>query len=289
MNHTPRVFAVVNQKGGVGKTTTAVNLAHGLAKRCYDQRADGRPDQVLLVDFDAQGNCAHSLGIYPNGKNLAHVLSGASSVRDNLLLADRQADGLPRPNLWLIPSDQELAQAKSRLIMQEAVQNTLAMIDPTQRNGERIPLVQVMRERLGAITPLFRYVIIDCPPAHDVLMNAVYDLADAAIVPVKVDYLSTIGARQNIENIRQAQLAGIAIRIHTVVPTFYVKRQIQDNQILEALQQAYGVQTVAEPIPRNQTVAEAAASGGMTLLEYAPDSPAAQAYTALVERVYHER
>jgi cellulose biosynthesis protein BcsQ len=121
-------------------------------------------------------------------------------------------------------------------------------------------------------------------------MNAVYNLAQAAIVPVKVDYLSTVGAGQNIENIRKAQVSGINIRIHTVVPTFYVPRQVQDNMMLQALTDAYGVQTVAEPIPRSQPVAEAAASGGgMTLQEYAPESPATIAYRALAERIYYER
>jgi len=284
-----RIFAVVNQKGGVGKTTTAITLGYELARLCREDPQPGAPSKyVLIVDFDSQGNCAHALGLHPNGENLANVLLGSGSVRDNLLLADRSGDGLPRPNLWLLPSDQQLAGVKTRLIMREAVQSAMAMMEPDE-GGEQVPILEIMRSQIGPVAERFAYVLIDCPPSHDAFMNAVYNLAQAAIVPVKVDYLSTVGAAQNIENIRKAQMSGINIRIHTVVPTFFVQRQVQDNMMLVALQNAYGVRTVAEPIPRSQPVAEAAASGGgMVLQEYAPDSAAAVAYRRLGERVYYE-
>jgi chromosome partitioning protein len=284
-----RVFAVVNQKGGVGKTTTSITLAYELARLCQEDPQPGAPSKhVMIIDFDSQGNCAHSLGLHPNGKNLANVLLGTGTVRDNLLSADRSDEGLPRPNLWLLPSDQQLAAVKTRLIMREAVQGAMSMID-LQESSEQVPIVEIMRTEIGPIADRFAFVLIDCPPSHDAFMNAVYNLAQAAIVPVKVDYLSTVGASQNIENIRKAQVSGISIRIHTVVPTFYVQRQVQDNLMLEALQDAYGARTVAEPVPRSQPVAEAAASGGgMTLQEYAPDSPAASVYQKLARRIYYE-
>jgi len=284
-----RIFAVVNQKGGVGKTTTAITLAYELARLCREDPAPDAPSEhVLIIDFDSQGNCAHSLGLHPTAQNLANVLLGTGTVRENLLNADRSDEGLSRPNLWLLPSDQQLAAVKTRLIMREAVQSAMSMMNP-QESYEQVPILEVMRAQIGPVVDRFAFVLIDCPPSHDAFMNAVYHLAQAAIVPVKVDYLSTVGASQNIENIRRAQVSGINIRIHTVVPTFYVQRQVQDNLMLEALQNAYGVRAVAEPVPRSQPVAEAAASGGgMTLPEYAPDSPAAIAYRNLAQRIYYE-
>jgi chromosome partitioning protein len=289
MTEKTRMFAIVNQKGGVGKTTTTISLAYALAKLCReDPQADAPSEHVLIIDFDSQGNCAHSLGLHPNGENLANVLIGSGSVRDNLLNADRSDEGLPRSNLWLLPSDQQLANIKTRLIMREAVQSAMSLME-LEESGDQGSIVEVMRTQIGPVVDRFAYVLIDCPPSHDAFMNAVYNLAQAAIVPVKVDYLSTVGAGQNIENIRKAQMSGINIRIHTVIPTFYVSRQVQDNMMLEALVKAYGSQTVTEPIPRSQPVAEAAASGGgMTLQEYAPDSPAADAYRMIAERIYYE-
>jgi chromosome partitioning protein len=285
MNNKSRVFAIVNQKGGVGKTTTAVNLAHGLAMKCQHSDAG----HVLLIDFDAQGNCAASLGVRSDNTNIADVLIGQGSLKESLVSASRADNGLPRPNLWLLPSDQKLAEVKTELIMQEALNNAMTIMRPDQNGRQVVALLNLLETKIGPLAQRFAYTIIDCPPAHDALTNAVYQLADAAIVPVKLDFLSAIGAGQHIENVRAAQVRGINIAIHTVVPTFYMSRQVQDKQVLESLRSTYGVKVVADPIPKNQVVPEATASGGgMTLFEYAPKSPAALAYARLVERVYDD-
>jgi chromosome partitioning protein len=279
-----RIFAVVNQKGGVGKTTTAITLADGLARRLQKDGSDGH---VLLIDFDAQGNCATAIGVTPKDGSLADVLTGTVKVTDALVSADRADDDLPRPNLWLLPSDQRLADAKTQLLMQEALNSAMSIMRP-KKSYDTVPLLNLLEERLGAFAERFAYVIIDCPPAHDAFSNAVYQMADAAIVPVKLDYLSAVGAGQHVENVREAQMSGIEIKIHTVVPTFFIKRQVQDRQVLESLQNTYGKELVAKPIPKNQVIPESAASaGGMTIFEYAPDSPAAAAYDALVGRIYN--
>jgi chromosome partitioning protein len=284
MSAKSKIFAVVNQKGGVGKTTTAINLAHGLAIKCQLEERG----HVLLIDFDAQGNCATSLGVRPNETDLADVLVGRGTLKESLVPTNRVEQGLQRPNLWLLPSTQKLAEVKTELVMQEALTSAMTIMRPDQNGRETVALLNLLEAKIGPLAGRFAFTVIDCPPAHDALSNAVYQLADAAIVPVKLDYLSAVGASQHIENVRKAQVSGINIAIHTVVPTFYVSRQVQDNQVLESLKRTYGVNKVAEPIPKNQVVPESAASGGgMTLFEYAPGSPAARSYAKLVERVYH--
>ena len=102
-----RVLAVANRKGGVGKTTTAITLAHGLARRI--EAAGGR---VLLVDFDPQGNVATSLKLESREHDLADLLLDRCTFRDCIISADRAGDGFPRPNLFVIPSSDSLAEAK---------------------------------------------------------------------------------------------------------------------------------------------------------------------------------
>ena len=294
-----KIFAVVNRKGGVAKTTTAIQLAHGLALKLLqpiDSEKEGEGGQiteingqtyqvnghVLLVDLDPQGNCATSLGVPTNGADVGDLLTGKQTLNKTVISADRSEDGFARPNLWLLPATTRLAEAKQELILS----NFMTMMN-ARRSADAVPLLEVLQERLGRAVDRFSYVIIDCPPTLDALSNAVYHFADAAVVPVKLDYLSAAGAAQHVSDIRQAQTEGIDINIHTIVPTFYVPRQVLDQNILDALKKSYGNRRVAEPIPKSQAVAEAPAfRGGATLFEYAPQSSATQAYERLVERIH---
>lgn len=280
-----KVYAIVNRKGGVGKSTTAITLAHGLARRLAHQ-VDGRWEvsgHVLLIDLDPQSNCATILGLDPGEADIGALLAGRQEPADSVISADRSEAGFPRVNLWLIPSSTDLVNAKQELILANFMQMMTA-----RQHKNAVPLLDVLETRLGILRDRFDYILIDCPPNLDALSNAVYHFADAAIVPVKVDYLSAAGAAQHVSDIRQAQMEGIAINIDTIVPTFFVPRQLLDRQILAALQETYGAHHVAEPIPKAQAVAEAPAfRGGATLYEYAPDSPATLAYEKLVERIYH--
>jgi len=276
-----KAIAIVNRKGGVGKTTTAITLAHGLARKLGD---DGR---VLIVDLDPQGNVALSLGLSSNGQDVSDLLMGDASLRDCVLSASQvQADGLKRPNLFVIPSSDKLATAKLQLVSQETIAVVAARFEG-KRYDDIATVDNLLVDKLGPAKSVFDFIILDCPPSLDMLGNAVYHYADEAIVPVKVDFLGSAGTVRHTENIIAAQQSGIEIRISLVVPTFVHPRQVLAQEVIEALIRRYGKNRVAFPIPASVKIEQAPAQGGKTVFEYAPDSAPAAAYEKLVERVYH--
>lgn len=280
MDQRARIFAVVNRKGGVGKTTTAVTLGHGLAQALADR------GHVLLVDLDPQGNVAHSLGLAPNGRDLAYVLTGEVPVEEAILSADRSATGGPaRPNLWVLPASDALADAKLSLVANAALSSVMDQFGG--RGPRAVPTNQLLATHLAKAVSAFNYIILDCPPSLDMLGTAIYHFADEAIVPVKVDYLGVGGTARHTQNIIEAQARGINIRVGVIVPTFVRPREILARQMLAALVESYGASRVAEPIPHSVALEQAPAAGGLTVFEYAPDSAPAEAYWKLVERIHH--
>jgi len=297
-----RIFAVVNRKGGVAKTTTAVTLAHGLSRKLmFKLQPENRVHvddverlfsykgqdyfingHVLLIDLDPQGQCAASLGIDPGNADLGQVLMGKQPLAQAVVSADRAAAGYPRPNLWLIPSSSSLERAKVELTLQAA--NPFSSGD----DGAEAYVRRLLVRRLGLLMARFAYIIIDCPPTLDLFSRAVYQFADAAIVPVKPDYLSMEGMGKHLTDLREAQLRGIDIGIHTIVPTFFVGRQRLDRQLLAALTQTHA-DFLVDPIPRSQLVAEAPAHQ-QTLFEFDPRfrNPATIAYKNLVNKVFED-
>lgn len=279
MEKKARIFAVVNRKGGVGKTTTAVTLGHGLARKI---EGDGH---VLIVDLDPQGNVATSLGLNTNGKDIAGVLTGQVPVEENILHADRSDQGGPsRPNLWVLPASDALADAKLTLVANAALGSVLNQFGG--RSSQAVPTDRLLQTHLAKAVATFDYIILDCPPSLDMLGTAIYYFADEAIVPVKVDYLGVGGAARHTQNIIKAQAEGIDIRVGYIVPTFVRAREVLARQMLQALIDSYGKSRVAAPIPQSVVVEQAPAAGGLTLFEYAEDSLPTQSYWKLVEKVY---
>ena len=279
---TAYVYTVENRKGGVAKTTTAVTLGYGLSKRLQEE-GGGR---VLIVDLDPQGDTARALGLQPEGRCLSYVLTGEGTLRDNIMSADREAEGGPsRPNLFVLPASDNLREAKETLLSQLTVNMVMAQIRGREGNNGVVPMIDVLNERLGPAKQVFDYIILDCPPTLDMLQEAVHNFADAAIVPVKADFHSTSAVGRHTRNILDDQAGGISISIKAIVPTFVDMRLRLTRSMIEQLKRTYG-NLLSEPVPNTVRVAEAPASGVLTVIEYAPKSRASNAYLLLVDLVY---
>lgn len=278
------VLSVENRKGGVGKTTTALVLGIGLARQLHE---DGGGN-ILIVDMDPQGDAARGLGLDPGERCVSNILLGDGSIdllRANVMPADRSRTGGPsRPNLYVIPATDRLSEAKEDILTEFALLAARAM--RTRRSSNDQNLVDILDRKLGLAKQAFTYIIIDCPPTLDLFQQAIHQFADYAIVPVKLDFHGASATGRHTDNIIQDQAEGIEITIAAIVPTFVDARLNLTKAMMDNLTRVYGRKVIAEPIVSTVRVAEAPASGGLTILEYMPDSPAAIAYQDLVDRLY---
>jgi chromosome partitioning protein len=242
-----RRIAIVNQKGGTGKTTTAGNLGVGLSMR---------EKKVLLVDFDPQG--ALSIWFDVNSdRNLFDLMSGRSSP-------DRCIYKL-RENLFLLPGDRRLSRIQAKF-------------DTSWWD-------QIVSRESVEPGP-FDYVMMDCPPSWSILSRFAVTVAGEVFLPVSMDYLSMIGIRQVIEGVGDiVDENGAAPDIELVVPTLYDRRQKKSREILKVLRWHFG-RRVTEPIRVNVSLSEAI-SYHQSIFEYAPESHGASDYEKLVRRVEH--
>lgn len=281
------VIAIANNKGGTGKTSTACNLADGLAKKLMGP--DGRPTGgVLIIDLDPQGNVADFFGarsvVYdgirnPDGKCISQLLTGRSSFRDSLVSLNRPKAGLNRPNLYMIPAGRELELVAEELL----IRDTLTRRSPGRGD---IPLENVLVERLAPADGTFDYIILDCPPKLDILKIPVYRYADQVIVPTKTDFLSVAGTAEHtadLDNLIRSNT--VTTQISFIVPTMVRDSQVSDREMTADLVRTYGRRMMADPIPLSVKVKESPGAGGRSIFEYDARSAPALAYASLVEKV----
>jgi chromosome partitioning protein len=252
------IIAIANQKGGVGKTTTAVSLACGLAEQ-------GR--KVLLVDSDPQGNASSSLGV--------------NRVELKLSLYDAMIDERPlnevildsgRPNLYLVPAKVELAGAEAEL-------SAAAHSRPEDRPAFRLKSV------LEQVTGQYEFILVDCPPTLGQLTINALSAADGVIIPIQCEYLALEGLTQ-LKNTIDLIVSGLnpKLQIFGIVMTMYDGRTRLALDVVEEVKQYFPEQIFNTVVPRSVRLSEAP-SHGQSIFEYDPTSRGAQAYRALSREV----
>ena len=245
-----RKIAIALTKGGVGKTTTAVNLAAGLA--LAGQR-------VLLVDVDTQGQSARSLGLQP-AAGLAELAAGEATPEQAIILA--------RSNLWLLGGGRALANLK-RLITRKDF------------GGE-----QTLAETLAPMEGSYDVVVLDTAPGWDALSVNVLFYAQEVLAPVSLEVMTLQSLRDFVQSMASIQKYRPQLDLHYVVPTFFDRRVRKSDEILQQLTKAFPAQ-LCPPIRYNVRLSEAPGYG-QTIFEYAPGSPGAEDYRKLTERILED-
>ena len=248
-----RIYTLVNQKGGVGKTTTAINLGAYLAK--HGQR-------VLIVDIDPQANATSCLGIdkHTVEKSSYQALLGEDDPAALILKNERL-------NISLLPSSPALAGAEVELVNELGRETRL-------------------KKALGKINDDYDYILLDCPPSLGLLtINGLMAAQDGVIIPVQCEYLALEGLgqlTQTIQQVRSALFHDLSVR--GVVLTMYDSRTNLANDVVAEVNNHFPKQVFDAIIPRSIRLAEAP-SYGLPISEYAPKSVGAKAYDALAKEL----
>lgn len=246
-----KIIAVVNQKGGVGKTTTAVNVSTILAKK-------GK--KVLLIDADPQGNATSGLGIDKNvPKSIYDVIINDVEISEAIIES-------PIKNLSVCPSNINLAGAEVELV---------PMMSREQK----------LKEKLEKVENDFHYVIIDCPPSLGLLTINAFVAANSLLIPIQCEYYALEGVGQliNTVNIVRKQL-NKSLYIEGVVLTMNDARTNLSNQVINEVKTYFKDNVYKTIIPRNVKLSEAP-SYGMPITVYAPKSKGARCYEKLTNEI----
>jgi chromosome partitioning protein len=255
----PRILALANQKGGVGKTTTAINLAAGLAELGL---------KVLLVDIDPQGNTSTGLGIRPEMRRLTSydLIVDAANLQDVVIETSL-------PEVMIIPANADLSSADLDIVANERRSFLL-------HDALRHPAMADFG---------FDYVLIDCPPALSLLTVNALVACDSVLVPLQCEFFALEGLSQLMLTIRDVRRsANPALRIEGIVLTMHDRRNKLTAQVEADARANMGDLVMKTTIPRNVRISEAP-SHALPVLQYDPSSRGAQAYRSLAREIADRR
>lgn len=247
-----RIYTVANQKGGVGKTTTAINLATGLA-------AAGR--KVLVIDLDPQGNASTGMGIDRKARTLTSydILINGTDIREAIL---------PTlvPQLFLIPATMDLSAAEIDLVS-------------TERRSHQLKTV------IGDVWQSYDFVLIDCPPSLGLLTLNALVAAHSVLVPLQCEFFALEGLSQLLQTIERVRANfNPQLNIHGVVLTMFDKRNRLSDQVAADVRACLGDIVFETVIPRNVRISEAPSHGKPAML-YDHRCPGSEAYIRLASEV----